>query len=154
MVYLYAKTSGTGIVLLALMYIRVAASLANSERFVSSDLIAPSSRGERSTHSTPSWNEIRIVQLKLPHAGIWEVSQKQRCPPRRLLTKRQRAGALNSAYWKAVARSHLDGMPHSGTSNVWFREEVREVKLVLLTPGCLGRAERARQANPLRMLNF
>ena len=70
MVYLYAKTSGTGIVLLALMYIRVEASLANSERFVSSDLIPPSLRGERSTHSTPSMNEIRIVQLKLPVAGI------------------------------------------------------------------------------------
>lgn len=37
MVHLYAKTSGTGMVLFALMYIRVAASLANSERLVSSD---------------------------------------------------------------------------------------------------------------------
>ena len=70
MIYLYIKTSGTGIVLLALIYIRVAASLANSERFVSSDLIVPSSRGERSTHFTPLWNEIRIVQLKLLYAGI------------------------------------------------------------------------------------
>ncbi len=114
--YLYIKTSGTGIMLLALIYIRVAASLANSKRFVSSDLIAPSSRGERSTHSTPSRNETRIVQLKLPHAGTWEVSQKQCCPPRSLLTKRQRAGALKSAYWKMLARSHLDGMTRGGGS--------------------------------------
>lgn len=41
MAYLYAKTSETGTVLLALMYLRVAASLANSKRFVSFDLIAP-----------------------------------------------------------------------------------------------------------------
>lgn len=57
-------------VLFALMYFRVAASLANSRRFVSSDLIAPVHLvGKRSTHSTPSLNEIRIFQLKLPHAG-------------------------------------------------------------------------------------
>lgn len=68
--YLYAKTSGTGIVLLALMYLRVAASLASSMRFVSSDVIPPSFRGERSIHSTPSLNEIMIVQLKLPLAGV------------------------------------------------------------------------------------
>ncbi len=59
--YLYIKTLGTGIVLLALMYIRVAALLANSKRFVLSDLIAPSSYRERSTHSTPLRNETRIV---------------------------------------------------------------------------------------------
>lgn len=106
-IYLYAKTSGTGIVLLTLMYIRVAASLANSKRFVSSDLIAPSFRGERSTHSTSSQNEIKIVQLKLPHDGTWEVSQKQHCPPRSLLTKRQRAGTLKSAYWKTAARDSI-----------------------------------------------
>ena len=56
-------------VLLALMYLRVAASLASSERFVSSDMIAPSFRGDRRIHSTPSVNKSRIVQLKLPHAG-------------------------------------------------------------------------------------
>lgn len=115
MACLYAKTSGTGILLLALMYIRVAASLANNKWFVSSDFIAPSPRGERSTHSTPSPNEIRIVQLKLPHAGTWEVSQKQYCPPRSLLPKRQRAGALNSAYWKTDARSYFDSIAYRGS---------------------------------------
>ena len=108
---LYAKTSRTGIVLLALMY---TTSLVNSKRFVSFDLIAPSSRGERSTHSTPSWNEIRIVQLKLSHVDTWEVSQKQHCPPRSLLTKRQRAGALKSAYWKTTARSYFDSIACNG----------------------------------------
>ncbi len=97
-------------VLLALMYLRVAASLANSKRFVSLDLIAPSSRGERTTHSTPSINETRIAQLKLPHAGIWEVSQMQVCPPRSLLAKRQRAGTLKFAYLKALAVSHINGI--------------------------------------------
>ncbi len=70
MACLYAKISGTGIVLLALIYLRVAASLASSMRFVSSDLIPPSFREERSIHFTPSMNEIRIVQLKLPLAGV------------------------------------------------------------------------------------
>ena len=41
------------------------------------------------------------------------MSQEQRCPPRRLLAKRQRADASNSAYWKAVARSLCDGMAHN-----------------------------------------
>ncbi len=101
------KDFGTGIVLLALMYIRVAASLANSKRFVSSDLIAPSCRGARSTHSKSSWNEIQIVQLKLPHTGTGEVSRSS-------LTKRQRADTLKSAYWKTVARSHFDGQANGG----------------------------------------
>jgi len=61
MAYLYVKTLGTGIILLALIYIRVAASLANSKRFVLSDLITPSSRRERSTYSTPLRNETRII---------------------------------------------------------------------------------------------
>ena len=70
MTCLYAKISGTGIVLLALIYLRVAASLASSMRFVSSNLISPSFRGDRSIHFTSSMNEIRIVQLKLPLAEV------------------------------------------------------------------------------------
>ena len=134
MAYLYAKTSGTGIVLLSLMYI------ANSKRFVSSDLIAPSSRGERSTHSTPSRNEIRIVQLKLPHASTWEVSQKQHCPPRSLLTKRQRAGALKSAYWKTVTRSHFDSIVYSGgymlRKRLEFRDKWNRIRYTYIAGSC------------------
>lgn len=129
MAYLYAKTLGMGIVLFALMYIRVAASLVNSKRFISSDWIAPSFHKEWSTHSTLSWNEIRIVQLKLPQAGTWEVSQEQYCPPRSLLTKRQRASTLKSAYWKMVARSYFDSIAYSGgyvlRKQIWWRRKLR-----------------------------
>lgn len=62
------------IVLSNLMYIRVAAQLANSKRFVSSNFIAPSCHGNGAFHSIPSRNDIRIVQWQLPHAGTWEVS--------------------------------------------------------------------------------
>ena len=54
--------------LLTLIYIRVAALLANSKRFVLLDLVIPLSYREQSTHFTSSRNEIRIVYLKLPHA--------------------------------------------------------------------------------------
>ncbi len=37
------------------------------------------------------------------------MSQKQLCPPRSLLAKRQRASLLNSAYLKMLARSYIDG---------------------------------------------
>jgi len=70
MTCLYAKISGTEIVLLTLIYLRVAASLVSSMRFVSSDLIPSSFREDRSIHFTPSMNEIRIVQLKLSLAGV------------------------------------------------------------------------------------
>ena len=70
MTCLYAKISGTGIVLLILIYLRVAASLASSIRFVSSNLISSSFREKRSTHFTPLMNEIRIVQLKLSLAEV------------------------------------------------------------------------------------
>lgn len=51
-----------------------------------------------------------IVQLKLPHAGTWEVSQKQICPPRSLLTKRQRADTLKLEYLKMLGVSHIDSI--------------------------------------------
>jgi len=70
MACLYAKISETEIVLLILIYLRVAASLASSMRFVSSNLISPSFRGNRSIHFISSMNEIRIVQLKLSLAEV------------------------------------------------------------------------------------
>ena len=70
MTCLYAKISGTEIVLLILIYLRVATSLASSMRFVSSDLISSSFRENRSIHFISSMNEIRIVQLKLSLAEI------------------------------------------------------------------------------------
>jgi len=71
---LYAKTSGTGMVLWILIYLRVAASLANDRRFVPSDLIGLASLGEQRTYYTPSSNVIKLAQWKLSHAGICEGS--------------------------------------------------------------------------------
>jgi hypothetical protein len=70
------------------MYLRVAASLANRTRFVSSDCIA---------------------------VGL----QKQDCPPRSPLAKRQRAEASKYAYLKIPARSPLNPMlPGEGNEKV------------------------------------
>ena len=67
-------------VLWILIYLRVAASLANSIRFVPFDLIGLPSLGEQRIHYTPSSNVIKTTQLKLPHIGVWEGSQIHRNP--------------------------------------------------------------------------
>jgi len=70
MTCLYAKISRTEIVLLILIYLRVATSLVSSMRFISSNLISSSFCENRSIHFISSMNEIRIVQLKLSLAEI------------------------------------------------------------------------------------
>ena len=64
------RLRGMGIVLLALIYLKVAASLASNKRFVSFDRIARSVRGKRSTHSSRLGKENLTIQLKLLYARI------------------------------------------------------------------------------------
>lgn len=92
--YLYENTSGTGIVLFFLMYLRVAASLTKRSKLTLGDAIAPSTRGERKTHWWLSMNVMNTAQFRLPLAGFCSGSQTQGLPPRSLLARLQRAVTL------------------------------------------------------------
>ena len=62
----------TGMILWILIYLRVAALLVNSRRFVSSDSIRLSSFRERRTDYISPSNVIKIAQLKLLYAEVWK----------------------------------------------------------------------------------
>lgn len=122
---LYAKTLGPGIVRLALMDLRVAASVASSRMSVPSDLNAPSSCRERSNYSKPSGMRLELSRCdfrmhaeygkhrpalhracppndkeQVLHAGTWDVWPIQACPRHSLPTKQQRAGTLKSCMFE------------------------------------------------------